>query len=157
MERISKSLSRVLQPSEAVSLAKPSGKRVSAEDGLNLMKLMAQAQAALPNQTLTPMTVDVYMRAWEELTVQYGMELFVESLWKVISDADFFPNIRAVKEACRAGYGQIHRYDTMKEIEARNAEAEADRLAHPENYTHVRDVWAEAIRKMDEKSSQTLN
>lgn len=154
MERISSALSKPQPISAGVSLSNVPGKRVSAEDGLTLLHLMDQAQAVFHTQLLPELTVEVFLRGWEEMAVQFGLKIFAESLWKVISDVEFFPTLKALKQACREAYRDEHRNDWFVEKQAQEAAQAAHRLAHPEEYEHVRNIWAAAVAKREAKDAE---
>lgn len=80
------------------------------------------------------------------------MATFTDGLWKAISDADFFPSMKTVRDHCQAVDGSRNGNSQVKKLLREMDEAEAHRKAHPEEYTPVRDVWAEVIGKHAAKS-----
>src|ERR1035437_9117371 len=67
---------------------------------LALGQLMAESQAFKPNQTLPPGTPDMYLQAWEEISQEFGMDLFGRGLWKALRKSAFFPQPNEIENAC---------------------------------------------------------
>jgi hypothetical protein len=128
------------RPSEGVSLATRSGPPLPAGMGLMLSKLMAEAQAFMPNQTLPEGTPDMYLTAWEEIALRVGLKTFREGLWKALREADFFPSQKAIEERCmeiRRAEGDRHRAQEMiRQHDEAKAQWERERAEDAKETSH---------------------
>jgi hypothetical protein len=101
MQQVRDIATRIQPLNDSVSLTTRYGPQVSDATGRDLLTLMAQAQAAKPNQMLPEGTPDMYLRAWEEMADRYGTKIFAAGLWKALSASKFFPDPLDIDEQCR--------------------------------------------------------
>ena len=149
MEAVSKGLRKMQQPSASGFLVTRSAKQLPADSVLALGAMMAQTQSFFPNQTLPPGTPEVWLRAWEELALKFGLDNFTEGLWKVVNESDFMPGPKAIREAC----GSFARAKNARAFDKQLRDEEADRRQHPEQYVRVSIVISEHLASRKTKNA----
>lgn len=115
-----------------------------------LLSLMAQAQAFFPNQTLPPGTPDLWLRAWEEMAGEMGVQRFERALWRALVTGSFIPNPDDIRR----------NDDELQKIEAAKRSANADerrrqellnsekhRKTHPEEYFRIEELVKPLLAK----------
>lgn len=88
------------QSSGSPSLVTQLTRHVPDAQAEELLDLMEQTQAGYPNQTLPPLTPDMYLAQWEEIVVEFGMPAFRAALWRAICESDFFPGPKSIRNEC---------------------------------------------------------
>jgi hypothetical protein len=91
--------------------------------------LMAQMKANYPGQELLPETADMWMAAWLEMVLDYGLEPFRAALIPLLRSSRFFPHPAEIEEA----------------IEAKRAEERAERdlqRSQDQRREHMAEFWA---------------
>lgn len=96
-----KLLNQLIGPSNGSRSAMMQSVQHLSEEALvrKLLEMMAQVQAFSPNQTLPPGTPDVWLKAWEEMVSEMGLERFEKALWRAMRGSDFIPNPNDIQTA----------------------------------------------------------
>lgn len=119
----------------------------------DLGRLMSEAQAMKPNVELPPGTPDLYMMAWEDLILKYGMDLFVKGLWASLCSGPFFPAPNEIEDAI----GAILSKDREARRKAREAKAAEDWEKHKRACRAERDAMTEEERAAEQAQVDRLN
>lgn len=132
-----KLLNQLIGPSsDSRSAMMRSEQPLNADLVLKLAELMAQMQDFSPNQTLPPGTPDVWLKAWEEMVSEMGIDRFEKALWRAMRNSDFLPNPNDIQTAD----------DVMQEALAAEKRARADKKQQAE--------WDEYVKRW--KAEQAL-
>lgn len=125
-----KLLNQLIGPSnDSRSAMTRSEQPLNADLVLKLAELMAQMQDFSPNQTLPPGTPDVWLKAWEEMVSEMGIDRFEKALWRAMRNSDFLPNPNDIQTAD----------DVMQEALAAEKRARADKKQQAE--------WDEYVKR----------
>lgn len=146
MQRLSEIQAASVPPREtSVSLTTRSGKRLPPDSVKNLALLMAEAQAYFPNQSLPRGTPAVYLKAWEEIAMIFGIQKFTDALWKVLRESEaFFPMPLAIERKCR----EISKFEHSQKLIDGYRRDDEHRKANPDEYFYLpADPDFQAIRK----------
>lgn len=88
------------QTSGVVSLATRSSKPLPPGMGHSLALMMAQAQAAKPNQKLPEGTPEMWLTQWEAIALKFGIETFRDALLKALGENEFLPDPASIRSYC---------------------------------------------------------
>lgn len=117
-----------------------------------LLSMMAQAQAFFPNQTLPPGTPDLWLRAWEEMVGEMGLQRFETALWRALVTGRFIPSpedIRSNDAELQAQAAAKRSQEADKRRRESDLKAEQHRKDHPDEYFDIREIVKPLLNKWE--------